>query len=111
MTESRADHTDGSGGVSDTAARGTGLGDVLGQIQAALQSDERVRLVGFGAFAVRWRAARPGRHPRTGQAISIPARKMPTFRAGTRLRQAVQPPPPRARRALRSRLARDVPSG
>jgi GrpB-like predicted nucleotidyltransferase (UPF0157 family) len=68
------------------------LATCLGQIQAALRSDERVRLVGFGSFAVRWRAARKGRHPRTGQALIIPARKTPTFRAGTRLRQAVQPP-------------------
>jgi GrpB-like predicted nucleotidyltransferase (UPF0157 family) len=66
----------------------------LGQIQAALQSDEPMRLVGFGAFAVRWRAARRGRHPHTGQAIIIPARKMPTFRAGKRLREAVEPSRP-----------------
>jgi GrpB-like predicted nucleotidyltransferase (UPF0157 family) len=67
---------------------------LLGQIQAALRSGEPVRLVGFGSFAVRWRAARRGRHPRTGQAIVIAVRKTPTFRAGKRLREAVQPPRP-----------------
>jgi GrpB-like predicted nucleotidyltransferase (UPF0157 family) len=70
------------------------LAAFLGQIQAALRSGEPVRLMGFGSFAVRWRAARRGRHPRTGQVIVIPARKTPTFRAGKRLRQAVQPPRP-----------------
>jgi GrpB-like predicted nucleotidyltransferase (UPF0157 family) len=70
------------------------LAAFLGQIQAALRSGETVRLMGFGSFAVRWRAARQGRHPRTGQAIAIAARKTPTFRAGRRLREAVQPPRP-----------------
>jgi len=70
------------------------LAACLGQIEAALRSGEPVRLVGFGSFAVRWRAARPGRHPRTGQEIIIAARKTPTFRAGKRLRAAVQPASP-----------------
>jgi GrpB-like predicted nucleotidyltransferase (UPF0157 family) len=70
------------------------LAAFLGQIQAALRSDEPVRLVGFGSFAVRWRAARRGRHPRTGQAIIIAARRTPTFHAGKRLREAVQPASP-----------------
>jgi nucleoid DNA-binding protein len=70
------------------------LAGFLGQIQAALRSGEPVRLVGFGTFAVRWRGARRGRHPRTGQEIVIAARKRPTFRAGKRLREAVQPPRP-----------------
>jgi nucleoid DNA-binding protein len=65
------------------------LAAFLGQTQAALRRGEPVRLVGFGTFAVRWRAARPGRHPRTGQAIIIAARQTPTFRAGKRLREAV----------------------
>jgi GrpB-like predicted nucleotidyltransferase (UPF0157 family) len=70
------------------------LAAFLGQTQAALRRGEPVRLVGFGTFAVRWRAARPGRHPRTGQALIIAARQTPTFRAGKRLREAVQPPRP-----------------
>ena len=68
------------------------LAAFLGQVQAALRSGEPVRLVGFGSFTVRWRAARPGYHPRTGQAIIIAARQTPTFRAGKRLREAAQPP-------------------
>jgi GrpB-like predicted nucleotidyltransferase (UPF0157 family) len=70
------------------------LAAFLGQVQAALRSGEPVRLVGFGSFTVRWRAARPGYHPHTGQAIIIAARRTPTFRAGKRLREAVQPPRP-----------------
>ena len=70
------------------------LASFLGQIQTALRSGEPVRLVGFGSFAVRWRAAHPGRHPRTRQAIIIAARRTPTFRAGKRLREAVQPARP-----------------
>jgi GrpB-like predicted nucleotidyltransferase (UPF0157 family) len=66
----------------------------LVQIQAALRSGERAILVGFGSFSVQWRAARKGRHPRTGQEIVIEARKTPKFRAGKRLREAVQPPRP-----------------
>jgi nucleoid DNA-binding protein len=60
------------------------------QMQAALSRGERITLVGFGTFAVRWRAARTGRHPRTGQEVVIAARKIPTFRAGQRLREAVR---------------------
>jgi GrpB-like predicted nucleotidyltransferase (UPF0157 family) len=70
------------------------LAALLGQIQVALRSGEPVRLVGFGSFAVQWGAARPGRHPRTGQAIIIAARRTPKFRAGKRLREAVQPARP-----------------
>jgi DNA-binding protein HU-beta len=70
------------------------LAAFLGQVQAALRSGEPVRLVGFGSFTVRWRAARPGHHPRTGQAIIIAARQTPTFRTGKRLREAVQPERP-----------------
>jgi DNA-binding protein HU-beta len=60
------------------------------QMQAALSRGERSTLVGFGTFAVRMRAARTGRNPRTGQEVVIAARKMPTFRASTRLREAVR---------------------
>lgn len=47
--------------------------------------------MGFGSFTARWRAPRRGRYPRTGREIVIAARRMPTFRAGKRLREAVQP--------------------
>ena len=65
-----------------------------GQAEKALQAmlasvEEALRHVGFGTFAVRARAARSGRHPRTGQPLVVPARKTPTFSVGKRLRQVV----------------------
>lgn len=58
-------------------------------IQGALTKGERVALVGFGTFAVARRAARQGRNPRSGTSIAIPARKVPIFRAGKGLRDAI----------------------
>jgi DNA-binding protein HU-beta len=58
-------------------------------MQAALSRGERITLVGVGTFVVRLRVARTGRNPRTGQEVVIMAGKIPTFRAGTRLREAV----------------------
>lgn len=58
-------------------------------IQAALKKGADVRLVGFGTFSVAKRAASLGRNPRTGEAIKIPARKQPKFRAGKELKEAV----------------------
>jgi DNA-binding protein HU-beta len=46
--------------------------------------------VGFGTFGVRSRAARKGRHPRTGQEMWLPADRKPTFKAGKGLRHAVR---------------------
>lgn len=61
---------------------------LLESILLALQRGEHVTLAGFGTFAARSRAARKGRNPHTGQAIFIPAYKIPTFTAGNRLREA-----------------------
>ncbi|MCD6220208.1 HU family DNA-binding protein [Candidatus Calescamantes bacterium] len=62
---------------------------VLSAITQALKSGEDVRLVGFGTFQVRKRAARKGRNPRTGDTLSIPAKKVPVFKAGKALKEAV----------------------
>ena len=62
---------------------------MLASVEEALRHGERVTLVGFGTFAVRARAARSGRNPRTGQPLVVPARKTPTFSVGKRLRQVV----------------------
>ena len=64
---------------------------MLASVEEALRRGERVTLVGFGTCAVRARAARSGRHPRTGQPLVVPARKTPTFTVGKRLRQVVHP--------------------
>lgn len=66
---------------------------VDGMVQAvtnALKEGDQVTLVGFGTFAVRERAARSGRNPRTGQTINIKASKVPGFKAGKALKDAVQ---------------------
>lgn len=62
---------------------------VLDTISDAMVSGERVQLVGFGTFEVRERAARTGKNPRTGEAVSIPASKVPAFKAGKGLKDIV----------------------
>lgn len=61
----------------------------IGTVTKALKKGDTVSLVGFGTFAVRKRAARQGRNPRTGQTIKIKASKNPTFKAGKGLKDAV----------------------
>ena len=58
-------------------------------VREALARGEEVRLVGFGTFLVRERAARKGRNLRTGEEIAIPARRVVVFRPGSDLAGAV----------------------
>lgn len=58
-------------------------------ITHALKKQEKVQLVGFGTFEVKDRAARKGRNPKTGEEITIPASKNPSFKAGKALKDAV----------------------
>ena len=58
-------------------------------INNALAKGDKVQLVGFGTFEVKERAARIGRNPRTGEEISIPATRVPSFKPGKSLREAV----------------------
>ncbi|MBO5727151.1 MAG: HU family DNA-binding protein [Oscillospiraceae bacterium] len=58
-------------------------------ITAALADCEKVQLVGFGAFEVKKREERVGRNPQTKQTIKIPATKVPVFKAGKALKDAV----------------------
>ncbi len=62
---------------------------VTGAIRGALAKGDKVTLVGFGSFEVRKRAARKGRNPQNGKEINIPARKVPAFKAGKALKDAV----------------------
>ena len=62
---------------------------VVDQITKALKKGDQVTLVGFGTFAVKDRAARTGRNPRTGATIKIKAAKVPKFSAGKGLKSAV----------------------
>lgn len=58
-------------------------------ITAALADSEKVQLVGFGAFEVKARAERIGRNPKTKESIKIPASKVPVFKPGKALKDAV----------------------
>ncbi len=63
---------------------------VFDTITAALKTGEEVKMPGFGSFVVAARAASKGRNPKTGEAIDIPASKLPKFKAGKGLREAVK---------------------
>ncbi|MBQ2895313.1 MAG: HU family DNA-binding protein [Oscillospiraceae bacterium] len=58
-------------------------------ITASLQAGEKVQLVGFGAFDVKERGVRIGRNPKTKEEIEIPASRVPQFKAGKVLKEAV----------------------
>ena len=71
------------------AAAGRALDATVNAIKGSLKDGEMVTLVGFGSFYVGRRIARQGRNPRTGVAIKIRAAKVPKFRAGKALKDAV----------------------
>jgi DNA-binding protein HU-beta len=71
------------------AAAGRALDATVNSITGSLKKGEVVTLVGFGSFYVGKRTARAGRNPRTGAAIRIGAAKVPKFRAGKALKDAV----------------------
>jgi DNA-binding protein HU-beta len=63
---------------------------VIDSVTEALADGDKVALVGFGTFDVKKRAARTGKNPRTGETIKIAAAKVPTFKAGAALKDAVK---------------------
>jgi DNA-binding protein HU-beta len=71
------------------AAAGRALDAAVEAVKKALKKGEMVTLVGFGTFYVGKRAARSGRNPRTGATIKIKAAKVPKFRAGKGLKDAI----------------------
>ena len=71
------------------ASAGRALDAVVDTITDALKKDDQVVLVGFGTFSVKERAARTGRNPQTGAEIKIAAAKVPGFKAGKALKDAV----------------------
>ena len=79
-----ADHADIS-----KAAAGRALDAMLSGVTQTLRQGDTVSLVGFGTFVVTKRAARTGRNPQTGDEIKIKAAKVPKFRPGKALRDAV----------------------
>ena len=62
---------------------------VLDNVTQTLSGGDSVSLVGFGTFSVKQRAARTGRNPRTGEPSQIKASKVPGFKAGKALKDAV----------------------
>ena len=71
------------------AAAGRALDATMNSIKGSLKKGDIVTLVGFGSFYVGRRTARAGRNPRTGDTIRIQAAKVPKFRAGKALKDAV----------------------
>jgi DNA-binding protein HU-beta len=71
------------------AAAGRALEAIVGGIRLSLKKGAPVTLVGFGTFTIGKRAARTGRNPRTGASIKIKAAKIPKFRPGKALKDAV----------------------
>ncbi|MDY0292177.1 MAG: HU family DNA-binding protein [Desulfuromonadaceae bacterium] len=61
----------------------------IDSVTDALQQDDKISLVGFGTFSVSERAARTGKNPQTGATLQIPAAKVPKFKAGKALKDAV----------------------
>ena len=61
----------------------------IDSVQEALESGEKVQLIGFGTFDTRERAAREGRNPRTKETITIPASTVPVFKAGKEFKDRV----------------------
>ncbi|MEQ6885158.1 HU family DNA-binding protein [Salicola sp. Rm-C-2C1-2] len=72
------------------AAAGRALDAMVDSITGSLKDGDPVTLVGFGTFSVKERAARTGRNPQTGEEIRIAASKVPSFKAGKALKDAVQ---------------------
>ena len=72
------------------AAAGRALDATVAAVKDALKAGDSVSLVGFGTFSVGERAARAGRNPRTGKSLNIAAAKVPKFRPGKKLKDAVK---------------------
>lgn len=71
------------------AAAGRAVDAVVESVTDALKNGDQVTLIGFGTFSVKERAARTGRNPQTGAEIQIAAAKIPSFKAGKALKDAV----------------------
>jgi DNA-binding protein HU-beta len=70
-------------------AAAAALQSVIKSVRETLKKGKRVGLVGFGTFMIRRRSARTGRNPQTGAAIRIKAAKVPAFKPGKALKDAV----------------------
>ncbi len=66
------------------------LNAFIDTVAETLAADDKISLVGFGTFETKKRAARKGKNPRTGEIIDIPASKVPAFKVGQGLKNAVK---------------------
>ena len=82
------EHIANSADISKAAAA-RALDSLIVAVKTTLKNNDTVSLVGFGTFSIGKRAARTGRNPRTGEAIKIKAAKVPKFKAGKALKDAV----------------------
>jgi len=71
------------------ADAGRAVDGIIKSIETALKAGDSVALVGFGSFEVKERAERKGRNPQTGEEITIAAARLPSFKAGKSLKDAV----------------------
>nr|WP_269077846.1 HU family DNA-binding protein [Endozoicomonas montiporae] len=85
LVEQVADHS----GLSKNKAELV-VNAFIQRTQESLATGDALQLIGFGTFSVTDRAARKGRNPQTGQEIHIPACKMPQFKPGNKLKEAVK---------------------
>lgn len=66
------------------------LAAFTGAVESAMKSGDKIPLVGFGTFEVKERPARVGRNPRTGEPMTYPACKLPVFKPGKALKDAIR---------------------
>lgn len=71
-------------------AAGDAISSMLNGIRDSLKNGEKVVITGFGTFSVRNRSERPGRNPKTGERITLAARRAPGFTPGKTLKKAVR---------------------
>jgi integration host factor subunit beta len=85
---------------------------VFDSIVEALQQDDKIELRGFGSFRVRRRRSRQGRNPKTGDRVSVPAKRIPYFKPGKELKDLINGEPQAGARDVTSRdPAGDPPPG
>ncbi|MDD6275727.1 MAG: HU family DNA-binding protein [Clostridia bacterium] len=77
-------------GEMDKKSAEKAVNAVFGAVEDALKAGQKIQLVGFGTFEVRERAEKQGRNPRTGETMVVPASKVPAFKAGAALKNAVK---------------------
>ena len=91
VTMTKADLVDEVAKLSNLTKKETELivNTIFDGIGAALSRAEKVELRGFGSFRVRRRNSRRGRNPKTGSSVSVPEKRVPFFKVGTRLKELV----------------------